>query len=587
MTTFKVNDTFFIFPEGTIPKESFLSAFLTTGIPVKKEKGVILLEDVTLEAMEIVYNYLAKKIVPDPEHINVLEAFNIPIDHSYELASIYEEYLRANMYLEGHEEDEINTDQHYGLVKLTPEMWSKLKIDRPDDSNFLFTQKQLQKQSWDEVQKSLSELKSLFGLGSVFIAGGRIFSALFGTRSTDVDLFVHGVDQKKAEAVINDLFEYVSKSTALPAYPYVIINVSSLVITRTANAITFIKNHRYSTTTEPNARYATREHHNVKEEYQVIFRLYRTPSEILHGFDVDCCSIGYDGENIWLTQRALFALTRGYNTVNFGRLSPSYEYRLVKYGTRGVSIKIPNFDRDKVKQPELQARYLRWKGKDLGQSFEDRYREIKNTKFIKPSVLNEPHLKGLDTLLYLEHHCKEYKWHPMVIGSIEQLAEESSDYDPRPYKKAHRGQPIEDLINGIMGSRQAYPEKAAQYYPILKYFVTDPDCVDEDEEYDDREFTPEERSVLHLITNTLRAGEFSYIQCDFQYWQDIKKEQFPSLLHLPDTIYNGLGYVHPWKIPQHVAFKTINPGEQTTGTFHKLVLEDTSLWYKGHYYIVS
>ena len=587
MTTFKVNDTLFVFPEGTIPKESFLSTFLTTNLLVKKEQDVILLEDVTLEAMEIVHNYFVNKIVPDPDHINVLEAFNIPIDHSYELASIYEEYLRANMYLEGHEEDEINTDSHYGLMKLTPEMWSKLKISRPDDPNLLFTQKQLSKRSWEEIQQSLSELKPLFGLGSVMVAGGRIFSALFGTRSTDVDLFVHGVDQEKAEGVIHNLFKYVPKSILLPEYPHVMVSRAHFIVTRTANAVTIIKDHSYSTSTEPNIEPHTWKWYQAKEEYQVILRLYRTPSEILHGFDVDCCSIGYDGENIWLTQRALFALARGYNTVNFGRLSPSYEYRLVKYGTRGVSIKVPNFERDKVKQPELQARYLRWKGNEVGRNFEEKYREIKNTRFLMPSVLNEPHLKGLDTLLYLEHHCKEYKWHPRVIGSIEQLAEESSDYDPRPYKKAYRGQFMGDLVNTIMGTRKSYPEKAAGYYPLLKDF-TDSDLVDlSDEESHEREFTPEERDALKLITCTLGAGEFSYIQCYFEYWQHIEKERFSSLLHLPNKIYEGLGYVHPWKIPQHVTFKTINPGEQTTGTFHKLVLEDTSLWYSGHYYIVS
>jgi hypothetical protein len=31
-------------------------------------------------------------------------------------------------------------------------------------------------------------------------------------------------------------------------------------------------------------------------------------------------------------------------------------------------------------------------------------------------------------------------------------------------------------------------------------------------------------------------------------------------------------------------FKKVNPGEQTTGTFHKLVLDDISTWYNGTFY---
>jgi len=28
---------------------------------------------------------------------------------------------------------------------------------------------------------------------------------------------------------------------------------------------------------------------------QIILRLYKSPAEILMGFDVDCCAVGYDG----------------------------------------------------------------------------------------------------------------------------------------------------------------------------------------------------------------------------------------------------------------------------------------------------
>jgi hypothetical protein len=31
---------------------------------------------------------------------------------------------------------------------------------------------------------------------------------------------------------------------------------------------------------------------------QIVLRLYKSPAEILMGFDVDACSVGYDGEKV-------------------------------------------------------------------------------------------------------------------------------------------------------------------------------------------------------------------------------------------------------------------------------------------------
>jgi hypothetical protein len=77
-------------------------------------------------------------------------------------------------------------------------------------------------------------------------------------------------------------------------------------------------------------------------KFQIIKRIYRSPSEIITGFDVDSCCIltNMDGE-IYTTERGYYAIQKGYNTINFERLSPSYEYRLMKYNKRGFGIWIP------------------------------------------------------------------------------------------------------------------------------------------------------------------------------------------------------------------------------------------------------
>lgn len=71
---------------------------------------------------------------------------------------------------------------------------------------------------------------------------------------------------------------------------------------------------------------------------------------------MDSCCLGFDGDTFWATDRALHALETKSNKVNFDRLSPSYEYRLAKYGTKGFACDIPNFDKSKVVDLSLETK---------------------------------------------------------------------------------------------------------------------------------------------------------------------------------------------------------------------------------------
>jgi hypothetical protein len=75
---------------------------------------------------------------------------------------------------------------------------------------------------------------------------------------------------------------------------------------------------------------------------QFILRLYSSPSEIIHGFDVDSsCILRTFDNKFYATERFLYSYINQQNTLNFTRLSPSYEYRLYKYFKRGYDIYIP------------------------------------------------------------------------------------------------------------------------------------------------------------------------------------------------------------------------------------------------------
>jgi len=80
---------------------------------------------------------------------------------------------------------------------------------------------------------------------------------------------------------------------------------------------------------------------------QFILRKYQTPSEIVHGFDLDCCGYVYDMKNnkLYRTQRAKYSTMNKKNYFDPDRSSPSYSVRLSKYNLRGFDIWIPYLDR--------------------------------------------------------------------------------------------------------------------------------------------------------------------------------------------------------------------------------------------------
>ena len=81
---------------------------------------------------------------------------------------------------------------------------------------------------------------------------------------------------------------------------------------------------------------------------QIVLRLYSSPAEILMGFDVDSCSCGFDGKQVYMTPRCHQALIRQMNTVDMTRRSPTYELRLAKYADRGFEVEVPLLQREKI-----------------------------------------------------------------------------------------------------------------------------------------------------------------------------------------------------------------------------------------------
>lgn len=194
----------------------------------------------------------------------------------------------------------------------------------------------------EEFQKNFS----IFSEGSladmdwsnVVVAGSAVVSALLpvpekyrGSKRTlrqfyheksapasDVDLFLYGLSEEQATEKIKQI-ETKIKNTIL----------HETTTVRTKNTITIV------------SQYPTR-------HVQIVLRIYKSISEILTGFDVDCSCAAYDGKQVYLAPRALAAYITQINRIDLTRRSPSYENRLSKYTHRGFEVFWPSLDRSKI-----------------------------------------------------------------------------------------------------------------------------------------------------------------------------------------------------------------------------------------------
>lgn len=158
---------------------------------------------------------------------------------------------------------------------------------------------------------------------NIALAGGAVFGTLFKTEFIDYDIFFHNCNPEIAKYIIDSF------------------------ITRASNHVQSVTKNENVVTVQLNGIPYFFEGANIYMYkniiVQFILRIYNSPSEIIHGFDTDfsCCLYDFYTNSVYVTERFMYAITNGFNTVNLEKLSPSYEYRLLKGFKRGIGIKIP------------------------------------------------------------------------------------------------------------------------------------------------------------------------------------------------------------------------------------------------------
>nr|QBK90140.1 MAG: hypothetical protein LCPAC102_00500 [Pithovirus LCPAC102] len=448
--------------------------------------------------------------------------------YSYILAIKYEDYIRDKMYNIEYIDHPMNTYKYYDLIKLDKKIIKKINHNRrynykniKNSSNILFkpnNEYNTDINMMKSINIQINKIKYIFVekyKNNILVAGGYVYSMLYNTYSPDIDIFIHSCDYITAEKIIKSIFINIAKIMKMNIY-----------IIRTKNAIT-LKCNIY----------------NI--EFQIILRLYGSPSEILHGFDVDSCCLGCDGNDIWMTKKAYYALTHGYNTVDFNRLSPSYESRLCKYGSRNMSIRIPKFHINKINLLELTK-------------FTNEWGKYKN-KYIR--------LNGIDKLLILNHKWIESNRYNKSMSFINKINEETSDYnDP----KCNYIFKVGNIFKYLLIYYDKNPTKAryGKYIDLIKKYNTT---------WNDK------YGNLNVKLNGLKyTKHFYFLKLSCSY-KNIKNA-LNFILHIPNNVYTLFSCIKKWQFTKDVEFKITNPGEQMTNTFHSIVLDDNTTWYTGKFY---
>ena len=129
---------------------------------------------------------------------------------------------------------------------------------------------------------------------------------------SDIDIFLYDLTPAEATRKLIDLTEQFRRAGAEPSLnPYregAYENAPEILAVRTENAITYI--------TTP-----------MHPHLQIILRIYGAPAEILMGFDIDSCCVGFDGTNAWALPRARRAIKYSANVADPARESRTYEIR--------------------------------------------------------------------------------------------------------------------------------------------------------------------------------------------------------------------------------------------------------------------
>lgn len=201
----------------------------------------------------------------------------------------------------------------------------------------------------------------LKNMNNILFAGGSICSVLRIMQVHDIDIFLYGLSEDDATKRVDELIDDIVKSYDYYLYEKQLDeenkNKSCSNLNKYRN-----KSKKYEILpNDPDIKYIRNKNCITlvigRYIFQIILRIYRNVSEILHGFDIGSAAVGYDGTQLWFTSLSKFAYEYNCNIVDPSRRSTTYEKRLDKYFKRGFDIILPYMDISKIRNVNSKYGY--------------------------------------------------------------------------------------------------------------------------------------------------------------------------------------------------------------------------------------
>ena len=198
-------------------------------------------------------------------------------------------------------------------------------------------------QTFDRITRGI-----LRGLdwNNVLIAGGIVLTTLLHTdpsqdddksvKDPDINLYIYGLCPKDANHKLGHIYDTWVRN--LPS------TADQRLIVKTSKTITFL-------TCYPNRR------------VQIALKLLHSPTDVLLGFDLDPCTIGYDGSQVLMLPRCARAIETGYSLFTMdlvwghhvGDRRATQDSRVFKYADRGFGIRfLPSYARS-LEEDDLES----------------------------------------------------------------------------------------------------------------------------------------------------------------------------------------------------------------------------------------
>lgn len=181
---------------------------------------------------------------------------------------------------------------------------------------------------------------------NVLVAGGMALTTLLHTdpskdddraiRDPDIDLYVYGLGPEDANRKAEEIHDIWVRNLPATAQPRLVV--------KNAKTINLLSSY-------PNRR------------IQIVLKLLPSPTDILLNFDLDACSIGFDGSHVIMLPRCARAIETGYSVFtmdlvwghHLGDRRASQIIRLFKYADRGFGLRIlPSYSRS-LEEDTLEA----------------------------------------------------------------------------------------------------------------------------------------------------------------------------------------------------------------------------------------